>query len=63
MLPSQNSTRLQRESRRSLEEAQRESVQADDAAKKELEAKNKEIIDLKVCRHPDYLSSLRSKSV
>jgi hypothetical protein len=34
-------------------EAQKECVQADDVAKKELEAKNKEIIDLKVCRHPD----------
>jgi molecular chaperone GrpE len=36
-------------------EAQKDSVQADDAAKKELEAKNKEIIELKVGRHLDIL--------
>jgi molecular chaperone GrpE len=30
-------------------EAQKENVQVDDIAKKELEAKNREIIDLKVC--------------
>lgn len=34
-------------------EAQKENLEADDAAKKELEAKNKEIIELKVRRHPD----------
>jgi len=34
-------------------EAPKESIQVDDAAKKELEAKNKEIIELKVSHHLD----------